>query len=104
MEWGFDTVASEVPWFRIWKGHSGVQELFGILGREMDVSLLEEDTFVASENRVVVIWHAEVALKKNGRRIKYPEAVHIWTFGQDGKVTRVREFVDTAAVLTAWRG
>ena len=55
VDWEFDTVATEVPWFRIWKGRSGVRELFGILGREMD----------------------------------------------DGKITNVREFVDTAAVLAA---
>ncbi len=104
VDWGFDTVATEVPWFRIWKGHAGVRELLGHLGKEMEVGILEPDAFVASEDRVVVIWHGEATLKKNGRRIDYPEAVHIWTFGQDGKITRVREFVDTAAVLAAWRG
>ena len=103
VDWGCDTVASDVPWLGIRRGRAAVREFFDVIAKETDIPVFEQDDFLASDDRVVVTWHAELTLKKNGQTIVYPEAVHIWTFGQDGKITRFREHSDTAAIVAAWR-
>jgi ketosteroid isomerase-like protein len=50
--------------------------------------------FLEGDGMVCVPIRLELRVKANGRIIRDLEA-HLWTFGADGKVTRLRHLVDT---------
>jgi uncharacterized protein len=92
--------AAEVPWLLPRRGHDEVAEFFAIVGawsyeRFEVLDLLVSDTQVAVEIRLT----AELP---NGRRID-EEVIHLWTFGPDGKVVKLRRMLDTAANIEAAR-
>jgi ketosteroid isomerase-like protein len=90
--------AAGVPWLTPRRGHAEVAEFFAIVGawdyeRFEVLDMLISDTRVAAEIRLV-------ATLPNGNRID--EAVmHVWTFGDDGRVIALRRMLDTAANIAA---
>jgi uncharacterized protein len=92
--------AAEVPWLAPRRGHDDVAEFFAIVSawtyERFEVrDMLVSDTQVAVEIRMT----AELP---NGRRID-EEVIHLWTFGADGKVVKLRRMLDTAANIDAAR-
>ena len=87
-----------VPWLRSRRGKSGVGEFFQLVGQftihDFQVlSIMPGDRQVAAEFVVD-------ATPPGGRRYR-DEEMHLWTFGTDGKVTRLRHYVDTAKHIAA---
>jgi uncharacterized protein len=54
------------------------------------------------ENKVVAQVKLEYTMPSGGRY--RDEQLHLWTFGQAGKVVALRHFLDTAKLLAATRG
>ena len=93
--------AADVPWLLPRHGHDEVAEFFGIVRawkyeRFEVLDMLVSDTQVGVEIRLT----AELP---NGKRID-EEVIHLWTFGPDGKVVKLRRMLDTAANIDAARG
>lgn len=91
---------AEVPWLLPRRGHEQVAEFFAIVSawnyERFDVlDMLVSDTQVAVEIRMT----AELP---NGSHID-EEVIHLWTFGPDGKVVKLRRMLDTAANIDAAR-
>ena len=89
-----------VPWLAPRRGRDGAQEFFRVVGglQMQDFRVLK---MLAGEDSVA----AEVVLEftaSNGARLR-DEEVHLWTFGDDGKVVRMRHYVDTAKHVAAAR-
>jgi len=92
--------AAQVPWMIPRRGHEQVTEFFAIVSawhyeRFEVLDMLVSDTQVAAEIRLT----AELP---NGGRID-EEVIHLWSFGPDGKVTKLRRVLDTAANISAAR-
>lgn len=92
--------ASQVPWLLPRRGHDQVAEFFAIVSawnyeRFEVLDMLVSDTQVAVEIRMT----AELP---TGSRID-EEVIHLWTFGTDGKVVKLRRMLDTAANIEAAR-
>jgi uncharacterized protein len=92
--------AANVPWLLPRRGHDQVAEFFAIVSawsyeRFEVLDMLVSDTQVAVEIRLT----AELP---SGRRID-EEVIHLWTFGADGKVVKLRRMLDTAANIEAAR-
>jgi ketosteroid isomerase-like protein len=92
--------AAKVPWLLPRHGHEQVAEFFAIVSawtyeRFEVLDMLTSDTQVAAEIRLT-------AQLPNGKRID-EEVIHLWTFGTDGKVVRLRRMLDTAANIEAAR-
>jgi ketosteroid isomerase-like protein len=92
--------AAEVPWLLPRRGHDEVSEFFAIVGawnyeRFEVLDMLVSDTQVAVSIRMT----AELP---NGSRLD-EEVIHLWTFGPDGKVVKLRRMLDTAANIEAAR-
>jgi len=90
--------AAGVPWLMPRRGHTQVSEFFEIVGawnyeRFEVLDMLVSDTQIAAEIRLI----AELP---NGNRID-EVVIHLWTFGQDGKVIALRRMLDTAANIAA---
>ena len=92
--------AANVPWLLPRRGHDEVSEFFSIVSgwnyeRFEVLDMLVSDTQVAVEIRLT-------AGLPNGSRID-EEVIHLWTFGPDGKVVKLRRMLDTAANIEAAR-
>jgi ketosteroid isomerase-like protein len=87
-----------VPWLRSGHGKAGVAAFFQLAGQFQIhdfkvLSIMGNDRQVAAE---VVI----DATPPGAQRYR-DEEIHLWTFGDDGKVTRLRHYTDTAKHIAA---
>jgi uncharacterized protein len=99
--WGTDSViSSDVPWYTVREGRSGVGEFFSTLAREVDFKSFEPTGFAAAGDQVFVSVVYEYEFRKNGHRAK-TGAVHQYTV-REGNVAKFRAFEDTAAVRDAY--
>ena len=84
------------------RGREGVAEFFSTLAETDDIEVFEPQEFIARGDKVVAIIKCRTRLKATGRAVD-DELVHIFTV-RDGRVTRFREYFDTAAAVEALRG
>jgi ketosteroid isomerase-like protein len=80
-------------------GPAGVADFFAFVA-ELDIHSLELLDILASDRQAV----AEVVIElttPQGRRIR-DEELHLWTFDAEGRVTRMRHYVDTAKHIAAY--
>lgn len=82
-------------------GHDGVAEFFSII-REFEITEFAVNDLMASRNQVTAEVVIDAALPNGGRY--RDEELHLWTFNDEGKVARMRHYVDTAKHVAANRG
>ncbi len=100
IEWQLPTMDS-VPFAGTWRGHDGVMQFLQTLGETQDVIEFQPEEYVAQDDEVIVLGHFRMHVKATGR-VSESAWAHVWTLDA-GKITRFREFVDTAAVSRAHR-
>lgn len=90
-----------MPWAHKHHGHAGIHEFVGLLYANLEFNEFVARDFVTDEasGRVVVLGRARCTYYSTGRRY-VNEWAHLFEF-RDGKVSRFREFPDTAAQLIA---
>lgn len=93
---------AEVDYFGVHKGHAGAMDVFTFLGTKLNITAFEPHTFIADDERVVVLVRVAATATDTGRSYD-EETVHVFDFGPDGRITRFRDFQDTAAVAAALR-
>jgi ketosteroid isomerase-like protein len=92
--------AAGVPWLTERHGHEGAGEFFGVVGT-LDMADFQVLSLMAGGDQVV----AEVVIEfttPEGGHLR-DEELHLWTFGDDGKVKRLRHYTDTAKHMAAAR-
>ena len=80
------------------RGHAGLTALLKTESETMEMSLSEPREFIAQGDRVLVVGYAEGKVKAPNKPFKDD-----WIFAitvRDGKLTHIREYVDTQAL--AW--
>jgi uncharacterized protein len=103
VDWDNSRVASrECPWNGSFKGKAQVPGFFKAVAEQLDIRVFEPRVFTESSDHVFVELHIESYLRKNGQSLRN-DAVHVWTFDDEGRVSAYRHFNDTAAELAAWR-
>jgi ketosteroid isomerase-like protein len=93
---------SDFPTFGPRKGPKEVGEFFKAVADTNDFSEFSPKEFYADGDKVFVLGHYALSLKKNGKKIA-SDWCHIFTF-HDGKLVKFREFLDTAQAAEAFRG
>jgi uncharacterized protein len=88
-----------VPFSGTWRGHDGVMQFMRTLGESQDVLEFRPEEFVAQDDEVIVLGHFRMRVKSTGR-VSESAFAQVWTV-DSGKITRFREYVDTAAVSRA---
>jgi uncharacterized protein len=82
-------------------GREGVAEFFALVG-EWEVESFEVLSIMSGGNQVAA--EIEIAARlPNGGRFR-DEELHLWTFDDAGRITRLRHYVDTAKHVAAARG
>ncbi len=94
--------ASDFPGFQRRQGHDDVRAFFGLLAEEIDFQEFAPGEFQAAGDKVFVLGHTTLTMKRTGRPVQ-TDWVHVFTV-RDGKVSRFREFADTAQIAEAYRG
>jgi ketosteroid isomerase-like protein len=80
-------------------GHAGLTDLLKTESETMEMSLSELREFIAQGDRVLVVGYAEGKVKATNKPFKDD-----WIFAitvRDGKLTNIREYVDTQALARA---
>lgn len=85
-----------------WRGHDGARECFRRLGEGHVTERLEFLERIADGPFVVSRLHVAAVARATGRRFE-SDILHLFTV-VDGKVTRLLDFFDTAAITAAYRG
>lgn len=85
------------PQFTRRHGREGAAQFFRALGEQQFHEFKVLDV-IGSGNQVASEVFVDVTYPATGRRVK-DEAVHLWSFDDDGLVTRYRTYVDTAKYL-----
>jgi ketosteroid isomerase-like protein len=93
---------SDFPTLGLRRGQPEVQQFFELVGQHLDFSDFSPKEFFAADDRVFVLGHYAMAVKKTGRKAD-SDWVHVFTV-RGGKVTGLREFTDTAKFAEAYRG
>jgi ketosteroid isomerase-like protein len=98
-DWGDNSAQKAgVPWLAERHGRGGAGEFFAIAGG-WEIHDFQVLSMMAGGNQVVVEVVMD-ATPTGGSRFR-DEELHLWTFGEDGKVTRLRHYVDTAKHVAA---
>jgi ketosteroid isomerase-like protein len=82
-------------------GREGVMEFFGEVAKH-EITYFQALDFLASDRQVVVEVEIENKLSTGGKL--RDEELHLYTVDEDGLITRMRHYVDTAKHLRAWAG
>jgi ketosteroid isomerase-like protein len=93
VEWEHDWGGTPLKWYQPRRGRAEVVKFFEALA-DFDFLRFEPVAFLEGGNMVAVPVRLEVRVKATGREIRDLEA-HLWTFGDEGLVSRFRHLVDT---------
>jgi ketosteroid isomerase-like protein len=100
--WGQNTAqAAGISYLQAQSGPEGVAAFFGVVSR-FEIHQFEVLDMFAGGDKVAVEVLME-ATSPDGGRFR-DEELHLYTLGADGKVTRMRHYVDTAKHIAASRG
>ena len=85
-----------------WRGHDGARECFRRLGAGQTTERLDFLERITEGPFVVSRLHAAAVVHATGRRFE-SDIIHLFTV-RDGKVSRLLDFFDTAAIVSAYKG
>lgn len=88
-----------VPWLAPRSGKAGALEFFQVLGG-MPVKEFQILSMMAGGNQVAVEFVIEVDVSTISGHYR-DEEIHLWTLNDQGKVTRLRHYTDTAKHIAA---
>jgi len=88
-----------VPFAGSWRGRQQVGTFFQRVAESQDIVEFNPEEFVAHGDKVVVLGRFTMRVKSTGRDSR-SAWVHVWTI-TDGKVSHMREYVDSFAVSQA---
>ena len=95
--------AAGVPWLQHYSGRDAVGGFFAAAG-QMEIVDLQILNMMEGGGEVAVSFILEARLPQCEGRAYRDEEIHLWTFNPDGKVSRLRHYVDTAKHIEAFRG
>lgn len=97
-------VEAGVPWMVPRQGKAEVVHFFETAG-QMEIVDLQILDMMESSDQIAVELVLEANLPTWGGGGHYrDEELHLWTFNVDGKVTRLRHYIDTAKHIGAYTG
>jgi ketosteroid isomerase-like protein len=94
--------AGVLPWGGVYNGREGIAQLLKALGESLEDEQFKQHEFIAQGNKVVVPGYAKGHAKPTGRPYEI-EFVHIWSVCNDGKISELHVYNDTAALVEALR-
>ncbi len=97
------SVRAGVPWMAALSGRQNVGRFFDAAG-QFEMVAFQVLNFLEGGNQVAVEVVIEAKLPAWGGRRFRDEEIHLWTFDDAGKVSRLRHYTDTAKQIAAFAG
>jgi ketosteroid isomerase-like protein len=88
-----------VPWLQGGRGKEAAMAFFSFVG-QWQFHSFSAVSFMEGGNQVAVEFVIDTTVTQTGKRMQ-DEEVHLWTFDEQGRVTRFRHYVDTAKHIAA---
>jgi ketosteroid isomerase-like protein len=101
VEWHSTGRPEDFPALGKRKGMAAAQDFFKTVRDHLEFSEFSPRDFYADRDKVFVLGHYAMTVKKNGRKFA-SEWVHIFTF-RGGRVAKFHEFLDTAQLASAFK-
>ena len=98
--WDQDAPSHGVPIYEPGTGHAHAQRFFQAL-QGVDFLRFDPQNFLVGGNQVAVPIEVELVVKATGRKVKALE-IHLWTFREDGKVSRFFHCIDRHDFVLAY--
>lgn len=99
--WADNTAArAGVPWMQARRGRAGAGEFFALVFRDLKVRDFQVRSMMAGPSQVAVEVVIEAEVAATGR-VYRDEEIQLWTFDDQGRVTRLRHYLDTAKHIAA---
>jgi ketosteroid isomerase-like protein len=91
-----------VPWYEPRKGREGAAAFFESLG-VMEIHDFQVINLMEGGNQIAATIGIDFTVKETGERVR-DEEIHLWTFDEDGKISAMRHYADTAKHIKAAKG
>lgn len=91
---------STIPYANTYRGKAEARRFFETVLANVEIHQFDQDEFITERDKVVVTGHLRLTAKRTGREID-SDYVHVITL-KDGKWTRFRDFMNTAAAVAAF--
>lgn len=101
VEWDQDAPAYGVRVFEPGVGKNHVEAFFQAVQEDLEFIAFEPGNFLSGGNQVAVPVKVEARVKPTGNVLKLLE-VHLWTFGEEGRVSRFFHCNDRHAAVLAY--
>ena len=99
--WTDNTAATRgVPWMQPRQGKAGAAAFFTGLASQLQVTEFSVLSIMGSGDQVAVELVIAANVLATGRSYR-DEEMHLWTFDEAGRVTRLRHYADTAKHIVA---
>ena len=92
----------KIPIYEPGSGKAHVERFFAAI-QGIELLKFEPTNFLSGGNQVAVPIAVEARVRATGKHVQALE-IHLWTFGEDGRITRLRHYVDTAKHIAADAG
>lgn len=102
VEWEHDATDHGIPWLAPRRGREAVAEFFATLA-QLDIQHFEPRNLLAGGNQVAAVIAIEAEVRATGKKFRDLE-MHLWTFDEQGMVTRFRHVADTHQHYLAYQG
>lgn len=100
VEWDLDAPGYGIPIFEPGTGKEHARRFFAAI-QDLEFRRFEPTNFLSGGNQIAVPINVEVELKATGNVVEALE-IHLWTFGDDGKVSRFFHAIDRHAFFVAY--
>jgi uncharacterized protein len=101
VDWRFNGRSSDVPFAGHYHGHQGMAQFFGTVAPLVEVHSFGPTEMHSFGNHVLALGHERVGVRATGK-IFETDWIHFYTI-EHGKITRLREYYDTATMAEAFR-
>lgn len=101
VDWHFNGRAQDVPFAGRWQGHAKAVDFFRTVAMSCEVLEFGPHEIILMGEHVLSLGHERVQVRATGQTFE-TEWAHLFTV-RGGKVARLREYYDTAAMAAAFR-
>ena len=101
--WGDNSAQNAgVPWYEARNGRDGAAAFFDSLG-VMEIHDFQVQNLMEGGNQLAATIKIDFTVKETGERVR-DEEIHLWTFDDEGKISGMRHYTDTAKHIKAAKG
>ncbi len=83
-----------VPWMQAQQGKEGALAFFQTVGSSLQIKDFQILSLMDGGNQIAAEFIIEAAVLATGKNYR-DEEMHLWTFNEEGKVVRLRHYLDT---------